>query len=113
MVISSIDLKGGKVVQLKNGKEPVLSRTDADSLAAEFNIYGETAVIDLDAALTIIIDLMFEMSRARHHHTYALLVGFAYGVVVVYAAARLHDSGNAHLRRQLDTVVEGEEGIGC
>lgn len=55
---------------------------------------------------------MFEMSRARHHHTYALLVGFAYGVVVVYAAARLHDSGNAHLRRQLDTVVEGEEGIG-
>ena len=55
---------------------------------------------------------MFEMSRARHYHTYALLVGFAYGVVVVYAAARLHDSGNAHLRRQLDTVVEGEEGIG-
>ena len=52
MVISSIDLKDGKVVQLKNGKEPVLSRTDADSLAAEFNIYGETAVIDLDAALT-------------------------------------------------------------
>ncbi len=51
MVISSIDLKDGHVVQLKNGKDLVLQRDDADSLISEFNTYGEVAVIDLDAAL--------------------------------------------------------------
>lgn len=51
MVISSIDLKDGYVVQLKNGRDLMLQRDDADALIAEFSIYGETAVIDLDAAL--------------------------------------------------------------
>ncbi|MCQ2593014.1 MAG: bifunctional phosphoribosyl-AMP cyclohydrolase/phosphoribosyl-ATP diphosphatase HisIE [Treponema sp.] len=51
MVISSIDLKNGHVVQLKNGKELQLQRDDADSLIRQFNMYGEVAVIDLDAAL--------------------------------------------------------------
>lgn len=51
MVISSIDLKDGHVVQLKNGKELVLQRDDADELINEFNLYGEVAVIDLDAAM--------------------------------------------------------------
>ena len=51
MVISSIDLKDGHVVQLKNGKELVLQRDDADALISQFNMYGEVAVIDLDAAL--------------------------------------------------------------
>ena len=51
MVISSIDLKGGHVVQLKNGKDPVIERDDSDSLINDFNKYGEVAVIDLDAAL--------------------------------------------------------------
>ena len=51
MVIASIDLKNGHVVQLKNGKELMLQRDDADSLIADFNKYGEVAVIDLDAAL--------------------------------------------------------------
>lgn len=51
MIISSIDLKDGKVVQLKNGKDLVIQRDDADSLISEFNKYGEVAVIDLDAAL--------------------------------------------------------------
>ncbi|HQL03685.1 MAG TPA: HisA/HisF-related TIM barrel protein, partial [Treponemataceae bacterium] len=55
MVISSIDLKDGKVVQLKNGKEPVLERNDSDALIEDFSFYGETAVIDLDAALGNII----------------------------------------------------------
>lgn len=55
MVISSIDLKDGKVVQLKNGKEPVLERKDSDALIEDFSFYGETAVIDLDAALGNII----------------------------------------------------------
>ena len=51
MVIASIDLKDGHVVQLKNGKTLMLQRDDADALIADFNTYGEVAVIDLDAAL--------------------------------------------------------------
>lgn len=51
MVIASIDLKNGHVVQLKNGKELVLQRDDADALMSQFSMYGEVAVIDLDAAL--------------------------------------------------------------
>ena len=51
MVISSIDLKDGHVVQLKNGRNLVLQRDDADNLINEFNFYGEVAVIDLDAAM--------------------------------------------------------------
>ena len=57
MVISSIDLKDGKVVQLRNGKDKVLERTNPDQIIKEFDKYGETAVIDLDAALgNIVVD---------------------------------------------------------
>ncbi len=52
MIIPSIDIMGGKVVQLRQGRDLVLTdkRHPAD-LAAEFGRYGPVAVVDLDAAL--------------------------------------------------------------
>ena len=50
MLIPSIDLYDGKAVQWRQGKEPVLARTDVFELLERFRLFGEVAVIDLNAA---------------------------------------------------------------
>ena len=54
MLIPSIDLMEGRAVQLRRGRERIVtSDKDPITLAEELNTYGTPAVIDLDAAMGI------------------------------------------------------------
>jgi len=66
MIIPSIDLMSGRAVQLRQGREHVLtSDEDPIELAKRFNRYGPVAVIDLDAAMGTgdNLDLMQQICR--------------------------------------------------
>ncbi|MBN1983062.1 MAG: phosphoribosyl-ATP diphosphatase [Chitinivibrionales bacterium] len=51
MLIPSIDISNGCAVQLRNGRQQVLSQSNFDQLATTFDRVGPIAVIDLDAAM--------------------------------------------------------------
>src|SRR3989442_8955988 len=51
MIVPSIDIMGGRAVQLRRGKEFVLDGGDPIERLEEFSVAGGVAVVDLDAAL--------------------------------------------------------------
>ena len=51
MIVPSIDLMGGRAVQLRQGRTLEIDAGDPRPLAERFSVAGEIAVIDLDAAL--------------------------------------------------------------
>lgn len=51
MLIPSIDLYNGQAVQWRQGKEKVLARDDVFELLDQFSLFGEVAIIDLNATL--------------------------------------------------------------
>jgi phosphoribosyl-ATP pyrophosphohydrolase len=52
MIIPSIDLQGGRAVQLRQGRDLLLTdERDPVELAAELGRFGPVAIVDLDAAL--------------------------------------------------------------
>lgn len=51
MIIPSIDIMDGKVVQLKQGKEKVYENDDIDKVINQYRIFPEINVIDLDSAM--------------------------------------------------------------
>jgi phosphoribosyl-AMP cyclohydrolase / phosphoribosyl-ATP pyrophosphohydrolase len=51
MIVPSIDIMGGRAVQLVGGRDLALEAGDPLSIAERFAVAGELAVIDLDAAM--------------------------------------------------------------
>src|SRR5258706_14523997 len=51
MIVPSIDIIGGRAVQLRRGSEFVLDGGDPIQRLDEFSVAGDVAVVDLDAAL--------------------------------------------------------------
>ena len=53
MLIPSIDLKGGKVVQLVQGEKLAIASDDLDGWIKKFSTFPKVQLIDLDAAMSI------------------------------------------------------------
>ena len=117
MVIASIDIQGGAVVQLRQGAELVLKRDDGQALAREFDRYGEVAVIDLDAAMGrgSNLDMIKPLLRIAECRVgggiksagqAAELVSFGATKIIVGSAAFRTESGFAVNDAFLDALVK-------
>ena len=51
MLIPSIDLKDGQVVQLVQGERPAIATDDVDLWIGRFSSFPRVQLIDLDAAM--------------------------------------------------------------
>jgi phosphoribosyl-ATP pyrophosphohydrolase/phosphoribosyl-AMP cyclohydrolase len=51
VIVPSIDIQGGRAVQLRGGNYPVLDVGDPEKVAERYARIGEIAIVDLDAAL--------------------------------------------------------------
>ena len=70
MIIPSIDIQGGRAVQLVGGRELRIDGGDPFAWAERFSIAGEIAVVDLDAARgegenTALIESLCRVARCR------------------------------------------------
>ena len=70
IVVPCIDIQGGKVVQLVQGREKVLEGPDALEMLERFAGFPEIQVIDLDAAMGVgdngaIIEMLTSRARCR------------------------------------------------
>ena len=70
MIVPSIDLMGGRAVQLRRGARLEIDAGDPRPLAERFAVAGEIAVIDLDAALgrgdnAVVIRELLELAACR------------------------------------------------
>jgi phosphoribosyl-ATP pyrophosphohydrolase len=96
MIIPSIDLQGGRAVQLRQGRELLLTdERDPVALAAELGRYGPVAIVDLDAALDRgdnreIVRACCQVARCR-----------------VGGGIRTHDDVRDHIRHGAAKVVIG------
>ena len=50
MIVPSIDISGGRAVQLVGGETVAIEAGDPRPLLERFSIVGEVAVVDIDAA---------------------------------------------------------------
>lgn len=51
MIIPSIDLQDGKIVQLKQGKTKILEETNIDKVIEKYKYFTQVNLIDLDRAM--------------------------------------------------------------
>src|SRR5690242_4561838 len=116
MIIPCIDLMGGKVVQLVQGREKALERDTADEMLQQFAPFPEIQVIDLDAAMgrgsndTLVEDIAAK-TRARVgggvrtvERGLQLLTQGAHRIIIGTSAFRADGPNSEFLRQICDAI---------
>jgi phosphoribosyl-AMP cyclohydrolase / phosphoribosyl-ATP pyrophosphohydrolase len=117
MIIPSVDIMGGKVVQLEKGSKKILEETDIEARLKDFSRYGEVAMIDLDAAMG-----QGDNSEIVEYWLKRYPVRVGGGIRTVERAKRLYQLGARHVilgsaaysgnKPNLDFIRELEAEIG-